>query len=59
MDDMDAMLITSRLLLRPPRPGDAPALYAIQRDPEAMRHTWCAPSLQACAQRLQAVTRRL
>jgi RimJ/RimL family protein N-acetyltransferase len=47
-------LETPRLTLRPLHRRDVGALYAIQGDREAMRFTWVAPSLGACAERLDA-----
>jgi ribosomal-protein-alanine N-acetyltransferase len=35
---------TARLTLRPFQDTDVDPLYEIQRDPEAMRYTFCAPS---------------
>lgn len=54
MPDADACLLTPRMRLRPFQRGDAPHLYAIQGNPEAMRYTHCAPSLDDGARRLQA-----
>lgn len=54
MTDGGASLLTPRLRLRPLRPGDAPGLFAVQGNPQAMRYTHCAPSLEDCARRLQA-----
>ncbi|MBW2241486.1 MAG: GNAT family N-acetyltransferase [Deltaproteobacteria bacterium] len=45
---------TPQLQLRAYRPSDAEPLFQIQRDPEAMRYTWCAPSLAEARQRLEA-----
>lgn len=45
------MLTTARLLLRPPRPGDA-AFFAFLGDPAAMRFTHCHPSVRECRRRL-------
>jgi ribosomal-protein-alanine N-acetyltransferase len=49
---------TLRLLLRAPEPADAKALFAIQSDAEAMRHTYCAPSLEATAAHLESCAAR-
>ena len=49
---------TSRLLLRAPKPADADALFAIQGNPDAMRHTFCSPSLEATAAHLQSYAAR-
>jgi ribosomal-protein-alanine N-acetyltransferase len=54
MTDAGSCLLTPRLRLRSLQPGDAPSLFAIQGNPEAMRYTHCAPSLDDCARRLQA-----
>lgn len=54
MPDTGTCLFTPRLRLRPLQPGDVPGLYAIQGNPQAMRYTHCAPSLDDCARRLQA-----
>jgi len=43
---------TERLLLRPPRLADAPALFAFLGDPDAMRFTHVQPSLRACRRHL-------
>jgi len=43
---------TPRLILRSLHADDVPLLYAIQGDTTAMRFTYCAPSLEACSQRL-------
>ncbi len=43
---------TSRLLLRPYTPADAPALYAFMSNHTAMRHTYIAPNLAHCSARL-------
>ena len=44
---------TPRLLLCPYRPEDVPALFAFMGDAVAMRHTYAAPSLAHCANRLE------
>jgi RimJ/RimL family protein N-acetyltransferase len=49
---------TSRLLLRAPEPTDADPLFAIQGDPEAMRYTYCSPSREATATRLEEYATR-
>ncbi len=49
---------TSRLLLRAPEPADAEVLFAIQGDAEAMKHTFCAPSLEATAAHLESYAAR-
>jgi ribosomal-protein-alanine N-acetyltransferase len=54
MIDAGDCLLTPRLQLRPLQPGDVASLYAIQRNPEAMRYTHCARSLDDCVARLQA-----
>ena len=43
---------TPNLCLRPYEPGDAPALFHFMSDPKAMQHTYVAPSLEHCAERL-------
>ncbi len=43
-----ATIETARLVLRPPRPRDVPALYAILGDRRAMRQTHAQRSLVAC-----------
>ena len=48
------MIETPRLLLRPLRDDDIGALFEIQGDPQAMRFTYVAPSLEGCARRLRA-----
>ena len=52
MRDLDT-LETPRLTLRPFRPADAPPLYEVEGDEEAMRFTYRARSLEECAARLQ------
>ena len=44
---------TTRLLLRAPEPVDVDPLYEIQSDPEAMKFTYCSPSREATAARLE------
>jgi ribosomal-protein-alanine N-acetyltransferase len=44
---------TSRLTLRGFESDDVDPLYAIQGDPQAMRHTYVAPSREECARRLE------
>lgn len=41
MEKTDLPLETQRLLLRPPRPEDFPAYWAMNHDPEAKRYTGC------------------
>jgi ribosomal-protein-alanine N-acetyltransferase len=41
------------LLLRAPECDDVDPLYAIQSDPEAMKFTYCSPSREATATRLE------
>jgi RimJ/RimL family protein N-acetyltransferase len=45
---------TTRLTLRRFQDADVDALYDIQRDPDAMRYTYCAPSRADAEQRLKA-----
>lgn len=45
---------TSQLLLRAPEAGDVDPLFAIQGDPQAMRHTYCAPDREATREHLEA-----
>lgn len=49
---------TSRLLLRAPEPTDADPLFTIQGNPEAMRYTYCSPSREATATRLEEYAAR-
>ena len=52
----DLPLHTPRLRLRPPRPGDADALFAIHADPQAMRY-WSTPpwtTPQQAVERIEA-----
>jgi len=49
---------TRQLLLRAPEPADAEALFAIQGNAEAMRHTYCAPSLEATAAYIESYAAR-
>jgi RimJ/RimL family protein N-acetyltransferase len=49
---------TRQLLLRAPVPEDVDALFRIQRDPDAMRHTWVATDRRATARRLEAYAER-
>ena len=49
---------TRRLLLRSPEPGDVDALYEIQGDREAMRHTWASPDRAGTARYLEAYDAR-
>lgn len=49
---------TERLLLRPPRLIDVPALYAFLGDAEAMRHTHVDRSLRQCRRRIAVHERR-
>lgn len=51
-------LETERLLLRPPRLSDVPALYAFLGDAEAMRHTHIDRSLHQCRRRIAVHERR-
>jgi len=44
---------TTRLLLRALEPVDIDPLYEIQSDPEAMKFTYCSPSREATATRLE------
>lgn len=43
---------TPRLILRPPRLADVPALFEFLGDPAAMLHTHADPSLRACRRRV-------
>jgi [ribosomal protein S5]-alanine N-acetyltransferase len=52
------MIETARLLLRPPRLADAPALFAFLGDAQAMRFTHVDASLKECRQRIAAHERR-
>lgn len=47
-------LDTARLLLRPPRLADAPALFGFLGDAQAMRHTHADASLRECRRRVAA-----
>jgi len=49
---------TTQLLLRPPEEGDVDALFAIQGDAEAMRHTFASPNREATARYLQTYAAR-
>src|SRR5262249_36148421 len=49
---------TRHLILRAPDPSDVDPLFAIQRDPVAMRFTYCSPSRAATAARLDAYAAR-
>lgn len=49
---------TRHLLLRAPEPGDVDALFQIQGDSEAMRHTTVAPDRAATARQLEAYAAR-
>jgi len=49
---------TTRLLLRAPEPVDVDPLYEIQSDPEAMKFTYCSPSREATAARLEEYAAR-
>ncbi|WP_193367090.1 GNAT family N-acetyltransferase [Pelagibius marinus] len=51
-------LETSRLLLRPPRLADVPALFLFLGDAEAMRHTHVDRSLRQCRRRIAIHERR-
>lgn len=51
-------LRTSRLVLRAPEPADVDALFEIQGDPEAMRHTYVAPDRDATARYLERYAAR-
>ncbi len=49
---------TARLVLRPPRLADAPALFEFLGDTGAMRHTHADASLRDCRRRVAAHERR-
>jgi RimJ/RimL family protein N-acetyltransferase len=49
---------TRQLRLRAPEPGDVDALFEIQRDAEAMRHTYVAPDRAATDRFLQRYAAR-
>jgi len=49
---------TRQLLLRRPEPSDVDALFEIQSDPDAMRHTYVAPNREATARYLDAYNAR-
>lgn len=49
---------TQRLLLRPPRLADVPALYTFLGDADAMRHTHVDSSLKQCRRRIAVHERR-
>jgi RimJ/RimL family protein N-acetyltransferase len=53
-----ATIETARLLLRPPRATDLPALFAILGDRRAMRHTHAQASPVACAAHVRAHERQ-
>lgn len=44
---------TQQLILRRPLANDVDALFEIQRDPEAMRHTYVAPNREATVEHLK------
>lgn len=49
---------TERLLLRPPRLADVPALFEFLGDAQAMRHTHCDATLRICRRRIAVHERR-
>jgi ribosomal-protein-alanine N-acetyltransferase len=49
---------TRQLLLRAPCPADIDALFEIQGDPDAMRHTYVAPDRQATARYVDSYSAR-
>ena len=49
---------TPQLLLRAPEPADASALFEIQGNPSTMQYTYCAPSQEATAHRVQRYAAR-
>jgi RimJ/RimL family protein N-acetyltransferase len=51
---MTSTIETTRLTLRPFQDTDIDPLYEIQRDPEAMRYTFCTPSREESERRLRA-----
>jgi ribosomal-protein-alanine N-acetyltransferase len=52
------MIVTRSLFLRAPEPADVDPLFAIQGDPVAMRHTFCAPDRAATAEWLRSYADR-
>ena len=51
---MFAAIKTANLILRPFVQTDLPALYGFMSDASAMQHTYVAPSLESCRDRLTA-----
>lgn len=51
-------VLTRQLVLRAPVPADADALFEIQGDPEAMRHSYVAPDRDSTARYLEAYAAR-
>ncbi|WP_019016120.1 GNAT family N-acetyltransferase [Elioraea tepidiphila] len=51
-------IATARLILRPPRLADVPALFAVLGDAQAMRWTRIDASLRECRRRIVAHERR-
>jgi len=49
---------THQLLLRAPTPADSDALFEIQGDREAMRHTYVAPDRESTLRHLEAYAKR-
>lgn len=49
---------TARLLLRAPEPADIDLLFAIEGNPEAMKHTFYAPSREATVAHIHSYSAR-
>ncbi|MGD0272405.1 MAG: GNAT family N-acetyltransferase [Gaiellaceae bacterium] len=49
---------TPRLLLRAPEPADIDPLFAIEGNPEAMKHTICSPSREATVAHIHSYSAR-
>ncbi len=49
---------TPRLLLRAPEPADIDPLFAIEGNPDAMQHTFCAPSREATIAHIHSYSAR-
>jgi ribosomal-protein-alanine N-acetyltransferase len=56
--DLELQIETPRLLFRPPRLSDVPALFEFLGDSEAMRHTHVDETLAACRRRIAIHERR-
>jgi RimJ/RimL family protein N-acetyltransferase len=49
---------TARLLLRAPEPADIDSLFAIEGNPEAMKHTFCSPGREATVAHIHSYSDR-